>query len=64
MRAADALREVGVAHVVHWDARALPPPDALHVAHFGHAFFATLRNCSATVPEARPVASSCFAADR
>ena len=42
-----------MAHVVYWDARAAPPPDALHAAHFGHAFFATLRNCSATVPEAR-----------
>ena len=50
--AADTLREAGVAHVVYWEAAQLrAQPDALAVAHFGHAFFATLRNRSATVPE-------------
>jgi hypothetical protein len=50
--AADALREQGVAHVVFWEASAAP--EALAVAHFSHAFFATLRNKSATVPEVQP----------
>ena len=49
--AADALREQGVAHVVYYEAGRVPAPNAQHVAHFSHAFFATLRNKSATVPE-------------
>jgi hypothetical protein len=49
--AAEALREQGVAHVVYWDKTLTPCPKALHVTQFSHAFFATLRNKSATVPE-------------
>ena len=53
LRVADALREQGVAHVMYFDAGKAPSPNALHVRHFAHAFFATLRNKSATVPEVR-----------
>ena len=53
LRVADALREQGVAHVMYFDAGKTPSPNALHVRHFAHAFFATLRNKSATVPEVR-----------
>ncbi|CAL8464121.1 g3656 [Coccomyxa elongata] len=49
---AEALREQGVAHVVYWDKSLTPSPKALHVTQFSHAFFATLRNKSATIPEA------------
>lgn len=49
--AADALREQGVAHVVYYEASRAHAPNAQHVAHFSHSFFATLRNKSATVPE-------------
>lgn len=48
---AEALREQGVAHVVYWDKALTPCPKALHVTQFSHAFFATLRNKSATIPE-------------
>ncbi|KAK9822214.1 hypothetical protein WJX81_006927 [Elliptochloris bilobata] len=52
------LRGAGAAHVVHWDAAAPPGPGgALAAARFGHAFFALLRNASATVPEAFSVAA-------
>lgn len=49
--AAEALRDQGVAHVVYWDKSLTPSPKALHVTQFSHAFFATLRNKSATIPE-------------
>ena len=49
--AADALREQGVAHVVYYESGRGRLPNAQHVTHFSHAFFATLRNKSATVPE-------------
>ena len=40
-----------MAHVVYWDKSLTPSPNALHVTQFSHAFFTTLRNKSATVPE-------------
>ncbi len=40
-----------MAHVVYYEAGRTPAPNAQHVVHFSHAFFATLRNKSATVPE-------------
>ncbi len=49
--AADALRGQGVAHVVYYDAEKTSDLNILHVNHFSHAFFATLRSKSATVPE-------------
>ncbi|CAK0786305.1 hypothetical protein CVIRNUC_009518 [Coccomyxa viridis] len=59
---ADALREQGVAHVVYYDAAKTPDPNSHYVQHFSHAFFATLRNKSATVPEAFAMAMhSCHA---
>lgn len=43
-----------MAHVVHWGgAHPAQPCGALAAMRFGHAFFATLRNPSATVPEVR-----------
>lgn len=38
-------------HVVYFDTSKTPAPNNQHVQHFSHAFFATLRNKSATVPE-------------
>ncbi|KAK9814581.1 hypothetical protein WJX72_008178 [[Myrmecia] bisecta] len=50
-----AIRAQGVGHVVFWGASAAVP--ALQAAQFGHAFFATLRNYSATILEAFALAS-------
>ena len=47
--AAEALRAAAVRHVVHWD-DAQPAP-ALIAAFAGKAFFAMLRNSTATTPE-------------
>ena len=44
-----------MAHVVYYDAAKTPGPNSHYVQHFSHAFFATLRNKSATVPEVRAV---------
>ncbi len=37
--------------MVYYEAGRARQPIAQHVTHFSHAFFATLRNKSATVPE-------------
>ena len=57
--AADALREQGVAHVVYYDAEKTSDLNILHVNHFSHAFFATLRSKSATVPEVSLLEETC-----
>ena len=50
-----------MAHVVYYDAAKTPDPNNHYVQHFSHAFFATLRNKSATVPEVR---AACMRATR
>ena len=54
-RAAEALRAVGVRHVVGWGDQDAAP--ALMAAVCGKAFFATLRCPTATVPEVRCVSA-------